>query len=405
MMADLFRDDKMSNTQIILDEVRSLTEKLETVKLTEVERATLDGLNGELDKLEEKNETITRQMMERQEKETELNDRLNDLEDQLMHSQEGKSKDWRNSDAYKAMVQGIRYGLDKIDPEYKELNLLRSDNDTSGGMVATETISNQILEPIIEISPFRQYCQTMTITTKSLTMPTYLGNMQCEWEGEAEQGIETTASFGTQSVTPFRLSTTVPVTIDMLMNASFDIEGYVMGKANQAFALKENAAFANGTGVKQPMGFLSAEELVNDARNTTSSNAIEGDDIMFLLGDLKAGYSEMLAMNRKTLAKLRVIKTAASGYLWQPGLNGGVANTIAGCPYFLARDMPDIATGAIPIALADWKRAYQIVDRTGVSFVRDEITQKRKAIVEITVHKWVTGAPLIFEAFKLLKVR
>ena len=395
----------MSNTSVILTEVRRLHERFEKNQITELERKTLDGLNEELDKLEVKNAQITKELFDRANKEKELNTRLLDLENQLMHTSQGKSKDYKNSDAYKALVQGIRYGMEKIDPEYKEMHLLRSDNDTSGGMIATETISNRILEPIVEISPIRQYASTMAITTKSVTMPTYLGDMQCEWEGEAEQGIETTASFGTESVTPFRLSTTVPVTVDMLMNSAFDIEGYVMGKANQAFAKKENASFVNGTGFKQPMGFLSQSEIVDNARETINVGKIDGDDIILLLGDLKVGYSEMLAMNRKTLASLRTIKTTASGYIWQPGLNGGVANTIAGCPYFIAADMPDIASNATPIALADWKQGYQIVDRTGVSFVRDEITQKRKAIVEITVHKWVTGAPLIMEAFKLLKVQ
>lgn len=395
----------MSNTQIVLNEVRRLTSKIEKNRITDTERKTLAGLNKELDKHEEKNAVVTYALLERHKKQKEFNDRLNDLEDQLMNTNHGKSKDWRNSDAYKAMVQGIRYGIDKVSPEYKSQNLLRSDTDTSGGMIATETISNRILEPIIEMSPFRRYCSTITINTKTLTMPTYLGDLQCEWEGEAEEGILTTAGFGTQSVTPFRLSTTVPVTIDMLMNASFPIESYVMGKANQAFSLKENTAFCKGTGFKQPMGFLSHPEIFNDARETKSSGKVDGDDVMLLLGDLKSGYSEMLALNRKTLAKLRTLKTTAAGYLWQPGLDGGVISTIAGCPYFIAPEMPDVASGQCPIAVADWKQGYQIVDRTGVSFVRDEITQKRNAIVEITVHKWLTGAPLVNEAFKLLKVK
>ena len=395
----------MSNTQIILNEVRNLTERFEKNQLTDIERKTLDGLNGELDKLEVKNAQITKELYERATKEKELHTRMSDLENQLMHTSQGKSKDYKHSDAYKALVQGIRYGIDKVDPEYKALNLLRSDNDTSGGMLATETISNRILQPIVETSPIRQYCSTMTITTKTLTMPTYLGDMQCEWEGEAETGIETTCSFGTQSVTPFRLSTTVPVTIDMLMNTDFDIEGYIMQKANEAFSVKENRAFCLGTGVKQPQGFLTAQELVDDAKQTAGTGKINGDDIMTLLGELKSGYNEMLTLNRRTLAHLRTIRTTDSGYLWTPGLNGPVANTIAGCPYFISADMPDMASNAIPVALADWKQGYQVVDRTGVSFVRDEITQKRRAIVEITVHKWVTGAPMIFEAFKLLKVK
>lgn len=397
----------MSNVEIVLDKVRQLTEEMESKQLTDDQMATLNGLNGELDKLEEKNAVVTRELADRLEAERKLREDLECLEAKLVDRPVSRNVDYKNTDAYKALVQCLRYGADNIDEEYKKLDLLRSDDDTSGGLMTTETVSSQILAPIIEMSPIRQYASVISIATKTLTMPTYIGVMDCEWEGEAEEGPTTTTSFGTQSVTPFRLSTTVPVTRDMLMNASFDIESYVMGKANEAFALKENTAFVHGTGVKQPMGFLSKEEIVDNAKkvDVTAGGPCKGDDIILLLGELKQGYNEMLAFNRRTLASLRTIKDSNGQYLWSPALDGGVANTIAGCPYFLAADMPDFPTtgSSIPIMLADWRRGYQVVDRTGVSYVRDEITQKRKAIIEITVHKWVTGAPVIMEAWKALE--
>ena len=399
----------MSNVEIVLQKVRDLTEQMEQKQISNEQMATLNGLNGELDKLEEKNAIVTKELAERKEVEHNFNIRMDEFEKQLCDKPVSTNVDYKNTDAYKALVEGLRYGASNIADEYKKLDLLRSDDDTSGGMMTTETVSSQILAPIIEMSPIRQYASVISISTKTLTMPTYIGVMDCEWEGEAEEGITTTTSFGTQSVTPFRLSTTVPVTRDMLMNASFDIESYVMGKANEAFALKENTSFVHGTGVKQPMGFLSKKEIVDDAKKVTVTGGgpCSGDDILILLGELKQGYNEMLTFNRRSLAKLRTLKDGQGQYIWSPALDGGVANTIGGCPYFLAADMPDFpeksGSPTIPIMLADWKRGYQVVDRTGVSFVRDEITQKRKAIVEVTIHKWVTGAPVIMEAFKALQ--
>ena len=399
----------MSNVEVVLQKVRELTNQMEQKQLSNEQIATLDGLNGELDKLEEKNAVITKELAERVESDRKFSSRMDDLEKQLCFKPVNRNIDYKNSDAYKALVEGLRYGADGISEEYKKLDLLRSDDDTSGGMMTTETVSSQILAPMMETSPIRQYAAVSSISTKNVIMPTYTGAMDCEWEGEAEEGITTTTNFGTQSITPFRLSTTIPVTRDMLMNGSFDIESYVTSKAIEAFSLKENLAFVSGSGVKQPMGFLTKDEIVNNCRDAevTLTRGPTGDLIILLLGDLKDGYNEMLTFNRRSLAILRTIKDEKGSYLWSPALNGGVANTIAGCPYFLSADMPDFpgATGdtSIPIMLADWRRGYQIVDRTGVSYVRDEITQKRKAIVEITVHKWVTGAPVIMEAFKGLK--
>ena len=86
-------------------------------------------------------------------------------------------------------------------------------------------------------------------------------------------------------------------------------------------------------------------------------------------------------------------------------MNGPVANTINGFQYLLANDMPDIASNSKSIAFGDFMRGYTIIDRTGVSVIRDEFAQKRKAIIEFTINRWTTGQVTLSEAITLLKTK
>ena len=399
MEYDTTKIDKM------VEQVRLIAERQEKGQITDLERKTLEGLNAKLDEQEILNAKLTQELQERKEAELKHKQQIEDLEDQLINNKSGLGIDYKQSVEYKALNEAIKYGhlSPEMPAEYK--NLLRSDTENSGGFMVSVETSNQILSPIIEISPMRQYCSVISISSKSIIMPRYLGDIECEFEGEAEEGIDTTANFGTQTVTPYRLTTTIPVTNDMLMNGSFDVETYIMGKANESFARKEATKFTHGTGFKQPEGFLQDDEIISNAAVTETSGAISGDDILMLQGRLKAGYNEMLCMNRLTLSTCRTLKGQDGHYLWQPALNGATANTIAGVPYFINQDMPDIAANSTPIAIADWKRGYEIVDRAGLSIVRDDITRKKQAIVEITLHRYLTGAPVMKEAFKVLKVK
>jgi HK97 family phage major capsid protein len=64
-------------------------------------------------------------------------------------------------------------------------------------------------------------------------------------------------------------------------------------------------------------------------------------------------------------------------------------------------DMADYTvTGALGVALADWKRGY-IVDRQGIRTVRDNLTSKPYVLFYTT--KRVGGAVLDSDAIKFIK--
>ncbi|MFO0110743.1 MAG: phage major capsid protein, partial [Alphaproteobacteria bacterium] len=64
-------------------------------------------------------------------------------------------------------------------------------------------------------------------------------------------------------------------------------------------------------------------------------------------------------------------------------------------------DMPVVAANSLSVAIADFKRAYLIVDRVGVRMLRDPYTAK--PFVRFYATKRVGGEVVNFDAIKLLR--
>ena len=72
-----------------------------------------------------------------------------------------------------------------------------------------------------------------------------------------------------------------------------------------------------------------------------------------------------------------------------------------GFPVIESEDMPDISAGSAAIAFGDFQRGYLVVDRTGISVLRDPYSAKPYVLFYTT--KRVGGGVQDFDAIKLLK--
>jgi HK97 family phage major capsid protein len=123
------------------------------------------------------------------------------------------------------------------------------------------------------------------------------------------------------------------------------------------------------------------------------------------IGGLKSGFANpRYFFNRLSFVELLKLVSTTGSPLWQPGMNGVAASSIFGYGYTLMESMPNIGAGTFPVCLADLGRGYTVVNRTGLSVIRDEITQKRSAILEFTWDKYQTGDVNDAEAFVPLEI-
>lgn len=195
-------------------------------------------------------------------------------------------------------------------------------------------------------------------------------------------------------------------------DAAVDIEAWLRGEVDFEISILENTAFLRGVGGKSPRGLLTypvvdpGNGAFIEKLDMGTSNVLASDDLIGLLEKLKEVYqpNARFAFKRATLSAIRKLTTGSviSNYVWQPGLTQGAPSTLLGKPYSFFADMDGISAvaGTYPMMYGDFRETYRIVDRQGISVIRDAITTK--GFVKFYSVKRVGGDVVNFESMKFL---
>ncbi len=297
-----------------------------------------------------------------------------------------------------------------------ELKALSVGSNPDGGFVVTPEIENQIGERLLAISPIRSLASQRTISSNVYKKPMMIAGPGAGWVGESDPRTQTaTPTLDALSFPAMELYAMPAATKTLLEDAAVDIEAWLAGEVDQVFAAQEGAAFVSGDGNNKPKGFLSYTTVANGswtwgnigyvassvAGGFPASN--QSDVLIDLIYAVRAGYRQnaVFLMNRKTQSVIRKFKDSTGNYLWQPPATPGSRASLMGFPLYDVEDMPDISAGSLAIAFGDFARGYLVVDRTGVTVLRDPYTAKPYVLFYTT--KRVGGGIQDFDAIKLMK--
>ncbi len=311
----------------------------------------------------------------------------------------------RETPEYKNFFGWFAYHPKKSDSVDIDFKTLRTDSETQGAYLIPQIMDNEIRKNIVEMSPVRAYARNRVAPGKTMDIPRRLTIPIAYFEGEAEQDTSDQSQYGSEQVTLFRQSITIPATLDMMVSSAFDLEREISSDVGEAFGVGEGRGFLTGSGVKGPQGIVSDNRIT--VVDTAASGAIDFNDMAEIAGKLKRGQNPMWFMNRRSLAKMWQIKSSIGVPIWTP-VAGNSPATIWGFPYSSDMiDMDDAQTGAgaKPIIFGDMRRGYEIFDMLGISVIRDDLTKKRQAITEWTFRRYLTGRVIIPEAFKIMRVK
>lgn len=317
------------------------------------------------------------------------------------------------ADAYKsAHLKAMLKGTEFLSPdEHKALSV---GVDPSGGYFVSPDMSGRMVAKVYETSPMRAYASVQVTSRDSLSGKYDNDEVTTFWEGETETPQEgATPDVAQWEIRIFEQRTILKATQQLLEDADFNVEAWLIDKGGDKKSRSENAAFVNGTGVGRPRGFLTypgGSDLTNSiARFKTGVNgdfaaAPDGTDkIRTMMADLKAEYrgEANFFMNRTTEGEVMLLKDSDGRPLWQPSVQAGTPAALMGRPIAIFEDMPDTATGALSIAYGNMRRAYQIADRLGTSTLRDPYSYK--PFVGFYMRARVGGDMINGEALKLLE--
>ena len=224
---------------------------------------------------------------------------------------------FRATDEYKQdMLTAMRTRFRNIS------NVLQEGNDQQGGYLVPVEYDNRLIDVLNEENIMR------SLATKITTSGEHKINIAATKPAAAwiEEGGALTfgdATFDQIMMDAYKLHVAIKVTEELLYDAAFNLEGYIIDQFGKALANAEEDAFLNGDGKGKPMGVF---DTTNGGQyNTTTSTAnISADDIINLVYTLKRPYrkSATFITNDKTLASLRKLKDNNGAYLWQAVMPG-----------------------------------------------------------------------------------
>jgi len=304
----------------------------------------------------------------------------------------------------KAFVGFIRRGVERLNAD--EVKALTVSVDANGGYLAPEAFGNEILKKIVEMSPIRQYSKVTSITAPEVKYPRKLTGTAATWVSEIGTRSESGMTFEQATFTPYELSCFVPVSRQLLEDNAYGLEAELSADFGESFAKTEGAAFVNGDGTGKPRGLLAATGI---AEIKTGNAATLGTDpaatIIAMFHKLPSVVAQngVWIMNRTTLGALRTLKDGTGRFIMLDPITQGAPATLLGRPIVEAIDMPDIAANAFPIMFGDLS-GYRIVDRIGLSILRDPFTLSDTGQVKFTAYRRVGADVSHPDRFIKLKV-
>jgi HK97 family phage major capsid protein len=297
-----------------------------------------------------------------------------------------------------------------------EAKAMSSGSNTDGGYLVPVEIEQAIGERLTAISPIRSIAGQRTISSNVYKKPFMTAGPAVGWVGETDARAQTTSPVLDELSFPAMELYAMPAaTATLLEDSAVNIEQWIAQEVEQVFAAQEGTAFVTGDGNNKPKGFL-AYTVVADASwswgniGYVASGAAgafpasnPSDVLVDFVHAVKAPYRQnaVFVMNRKTQSAIRKFKDTTGNYLWQPPANAGGRASLMTFAVMEAEDMPDIAANSLSIAFGDFGSGYLVVDRAGVTVLRDPYSAKPYVLFYTT--KRVGGGVQNFEAIKLMK--
>ena len=297
-----------------------------------------------------------------------------------------------------------------------EVKALSVGSSPDGGYLVPNETETAIGQRLTLISPIRSIAGQRTISANVYNKPFMTAGPAAGWVGETDSRSQTTTPTLAELQFPAMELYAMPAaTQTLLEDSAVNIDQWIAGEVEQVFAQQEGTAFVSGDGSNKPKGFLSYTTVADAswswgnigyvasgaAGAFPSSNP--SDVLVDFIYAVKAPYRQNanFVMNRKTQGAIRKFKDTTGNYLWQPPAVAGGRASLMGFPVIESEDMPDIAANSLSLAFGDFNSGYLVVDRAGVSVLRDPYTAKPYVLFYTT--KRVGGGVQNFEAIKLMK--
>lgn len=292
---------------------------------------------------------------------------------------------------------------------------MSTDVNPDGGYLVMPSMANFVVDRIFETSPMRQIARVETIGTKSLEVLIDDNEAGARWIDEgASSGDTTTPQIGKMEIAAHKLEADPKITTEQLQDSFLNVESWLQGKVADKFSRTENTSFVNGNGVGKPRGFLTYDAWGSagvyernglEQVNLGNASAVTADGLIELQNSLKEPYqgNAVFVMQRASYGAILKLKGNDQYFFGQTLLKDGqMSPTLLGKRVIFMDDMPSIASNSLAFAYGDFGVGYTIVDRVGLTVLKDPYTNK--GFLTYYTTKRTGGAVTNYDSIKIGKI-
>lgn len=319
------------------------------------------------------------------------------IEKQLAADADSSFKDvQRNdpSDRKSAFKEGIDIFLRKSFKEMsaeemqKVRNTMSTTTGSQGGYAVQSSVASELIDLLKSYGYMRKVADRfVTETGAPLSYPTSDGTSETgEWIAQNTTATAADPTFGTVALNVFKASSKiVAVPIELLQDATIDIQAMVFKRLADRIGRISNTGFTTGGGSTDPNGLVTAAS-VGKTGTTGQTLTIIYDDLVDLIDSLDAAYLDVppstpqmpgiepgFMLSQTMRRVVRKIKDTAGRPIWTPSYDQGISaatpDRLLGYPVYINNDMAVPAANAKSLAFGNLHR-YMIRDAMEVTMFR-----------------------------------
>ena len=299
------------------------------------------------------------------------------------------------------LIRKSEHGMNDV-----ERKTLSVGADPQGGYLVPPEMSSRIIQRLFELDPIRQLATVETISTDALLFVSDWNDFSAGWVGETQSRPETdSANLGMEKIVAQEMYAKPHASQQLLEDSTLDIEAWISRKLTDRFGRLEGTAFVTGDGVEKPRGILTytsgtAKGEIEQV-NMGNASLLTADGFYDVKYTMKEQFIELgtWLLNRTTVQAALKLKDGEGRYIWEPSFQAGQPATILGAPTRMSTSVPAVAANALSVVYADFRQAYTIVDRLGITIMRDPFSSK--PLVEFYSRKRTGGGVVNWDAIKI----
>lgn len=247
---------------------------------------------------------------------------------------------------------------------------------TAGGDTVPTSFYDRLVEHMIQTSSILQSGATILNTAggEVIQVPKTTAHSSAAIVSEGSQITESDPAFGQVELGAYKYGTLIQISRELLEDTGVDLEGYLARQAGRALGNAFGAHAITGNGSSKPRGVI-MDATLGITGQSGVSGAFSGDNLIDLFFSVIAPYRNNPAakwvMADSSIANARKLKDVNGQYIWQPGLQAGVPDTILGKAVLTEPNMAAVATSAKSVLFGDMSQ-YFVRLAGGVRFERSD---------------------------------